>query len=506
MQAPAGVPRSLLARFRHSAGPRPSLTREGALLLALVSLDLALINHAGYISDLALIALGATVAVLLISRSLPSGPPPTWLWAATVAALGLSLLLADFSAWPQGWPVWVYVLAALAAAALITTGHDQVALVVASIGALTFLAVTWRWNPSQIDVLFGLRSAGHALLHGANPYLVVHRSTTIGAPPFVHFTYGPMVAVLAAVGLLFGDPRVISVLAAAGLAAALYRLAGSRCEGLRLAVTVCLAPLMIAMVINAWPMLLVIAGIAWWLVLRRTHRKASIIVLGLTMGCAPVQAGPLLLVLFLRSRRMMTEIVAAVGIGLVIVACFALWTGVRRYWYYTIGIHFHGQVGTGSLSLAGILTLIGRHPLPGFLGIAVAGVVLAVVMVRPAQGPGGVLTDAAVVTIFAMFFAKFAFIDYYFVAYAALWTALAAGTSDHARDWRPATSPGKTPSPRLASAPAGTPAPGTAMFPSETHGVAPGSSTARMRDVRRNPASFRLIRRIGPPLHQRARE
>ncbi|MGA7174024.1 MAG: hypothetical protein WBZ07_00970 [Candidatus Dormiibacterota bacterium] len=450
MEAPAGVPRSPLARFWPSSVPLPSLTREGALLLALFTLDLALVNHAGYISDLALVALGATVALLLICRSLPSGSPPTWLWAAAVAALGLSLLLANFSAWPHGWSVWVYVLAALAAAALIATGHDQVALVVAGVGALTFLAVTWRWDPSQIDVLFGLRSAGHALLHGADPYLAVHRSTTIGAPRLVHFTYGPIVAVLAAVGLLFGDPRVISVLAAAGLAAALYRLAGSRAEGLRVAVTVCLAPLMVAMVINAWPMLVVIAGIAWWLVLRRSHRTASIIVLGLTMGCAPVQAGPLLLVLFLRSRRMMTEIVAAVGIGLVIVACFALWTGIGRYWYYTIGVHFHGQVGTGSLSLAGILTLIGHHPLPGFLGIAAAGLVLALIMTRPTQGFGGILTDAAVVTIFAMFFAKFAFIDYYFVAFAAMWAALAAGSSALSGDWQLEEVPGSAPAPALA--------------------------------------------------------
>jgi hypothetical protein len=441
MQAAGEGSSSILAKFRRSAVRRASPSREGALLLSLVTLDLALINHAGYVSDLSLTALGTTLALLFISRTLPSSPPSTGLWASAVAGLGLSLLLANFTAWPQGWPVWVFVVAALLASALIVTGHNQVALAVGALGGLTFLAVCWRWDPSQIDVLFGLRSAGHALLHGADPYLAVHRSTTVGSPRLVHFTYGPVVALLAAVGLLFGDPRVISVLAAAGLAAALYRLAGSRTEGLRLAVSVCVAPLMIAMVISAWPMLIVICGIAWWLVLRKGHRRAATIVLGVAMGCALVQVGPLLLVLFLRSRRMMTELLVAAGIGLVIVGLFAWWTGFRRYWYYTIGIHFHGHVGTGSLSLAGIINLIGAHPLQGFLGVTATVVLLALVMTRPTPALGGILTDAAAVTTFAMFFAKFAFIDYYFIAFAAIWMALAAGNAATDRSRQSVTAP-----------------------------------------------------------------
>lgn len=428
MRPPAGAFRLPLDGLGHSAVRRQPLTREGALLLSLFTLNSALINHAGYVSDLAVIGLGATVGLLLICRSLPSGPPPTWLWAAVVAGLGLSVFLANFSSWPQGWPVWIFVIGALAAAGLIATGHHRAALAIGALGGLTFLAVCWRWDPSQIDVLYGLRSAGHALLDGRNPYLALHLSTTLGSPRLVHFTYGPVVAALAAVGLLFGDPRVISVLAAAALAAALYQLARSRSEGWQLAVTVCVTPLIIAMVINAWPLLTVVAGIAWWLVLRRRHRVAAIIVLGLTMGCVPVQAGPLLLVMFLRSRREMTEILAAAGIGLVIVAAFALWTGISRYWYYTIGIHFNGTVGRGSLSLAGILTLIGHTHLPGFLGIAVVALAVAWVVYRPTPGLGGALSDAAVVTIVAMFFAKFAFIDYYFVAFAAVWLAIAAGS------------------------------------------------------------------------------
>jgi hypothetical protein len=392
-------------------------------------LNLALINHAGYISDLSLSALGASFGLLLIARMLPSGPPPAWLWALVVAGLGASLLLAHFADWPQGWPVWIYVATALAASLLVALGRTRAALVSGLLGALVFLSVCWRWDPSQIDVLYGLRSAGHALLHGQNPYLPVHPSTTLGAPALVHFTYGPVVAALAAVGLLFGDPRVISVLAALALAAALFQLARKRTTGWRLAVTVTVTPLMIAMVINAWPILIAIAAIAWWLVLRQQHRNLAVLVLGLAVGCALVQVGPLMLVLFLRSRRFMREILVACGLGLLIVLPFAWWTGFAHYWYYTIGIHFHGVVGKGSLSLAGILALIGKHPLPGFLGIAVGALALAWVVARPVPGLGGVLTDAAVVTLFAMFFAKFAFIDYYFIAFAAIWLAIATGSA-----------------------------------------------------------------------------
>ena len=210
MQAPAV---RYWAGFRNWASARPPLTREGALLLSLASLDLALVNRAGYVSDLSLMALGLTLALLLLSRSLPSGPPPTWLWVTVISTLGLSILLANFTDWPQSWPVWEFVIAAVVAAILVGRGHNRAALVVAALGGLTFLAVCWRWDPSQIDVLYGLRSAGHALLRGQNPYLALHPTTTLGAPRLVHFTYGPVVAVAAAIGLLAGDPRVMSALA-----------------------------------------------------------------------------------------------------------------------------------------------------------------------------------------------------------------------------------------------------------------------------------------------------
>ena len=429
MRFPAVEPWVRFGRGRQPSPERTPLTREGVLLVSLFTLDLALINHAGYVSDVSICALGATFAGLLIARKLPSGPPPPWLWATVVAGLGLSLLLANFAGWPQGWPIWLFVATSLAASVLLAIGRNRAALGLGALGSLVFLAVCWRWDPSQIDVLYGLRSAGHALLHGQNPYLPVHPSSTLGGPAFVHFTYGPVVAALAAVGLLFGDPRVVSALAALALAAALFQLARQGTLGWRLAVTVTVTPLMIAMVINAWPILIATSAFAWWLVLRHQHRRAAVAVLSLAMGCALVQMGPLLLVLFLRGRRLMREILVAVVIGLVIVGAFAWWTGFRRHWYYTIGIHFQGAVGKGSLSLAGILDLIGKHPLPGFLGIAVGTVAVAWVVARPASGLGGVLTDAAMVTMFAMFFAKFAFIDYYYIAFASILLAIAAAST-----------------------------------------------------------------------------
>ncbi len=402
------------------------LTREGALLLSLVTLDVALINRAGYITDLAVAAMGATLALLLIARLLPSGPPPTWLWCATTAALGLSVLLANVTGWPHGWPVVVFVVSSLAGAGLALRGHRAWALGTAAAGFFTFLSVTWRWDPSEIDVLYGLRSAGHALLHGANPYLPVHPSTTLGAPALLHFTYGPVVAAFAALGVLLGDPRVISAVCVAALALALFQLASDKDEGWWLMLTVVVSPLVVAMVISAFPLLVAVTGVAWWLVLRRSHRRLATGLLGLVVGCSLVEVGPLMLLLFLRSRRMLAEIVYALAIGLAIVGGFALWTGVGRYWYYTFGIHFHGAVGVGSLSLAGILTLVGDNPLPGFLGLAVGALALAFVLSQPTPGLGGALTGAAIVTLLAMFFAKFAFINYYFVAFTVAWLAIAA--------------------------------------------------------------------------------
>lgn len=474
MHHPGGWHQGVRRWLGQQSGSRPRLTREGALLLALFTLNLALISKAGYFSYLALAALGATFALLLIARILPSATPATPIWAAVVAALGLSLLLAHFTGWPQGWPVSAFVIPALIAAVLVALGRTRAGLLVGALGGLTFLAVCWRWDPSQIDVLYGLRSVGHALLQGHNPYLAVHPSTTLGSPRLVYFTYGPVVAVMAALGLLFGDPRVISALAGLALAGALFQLAPSRAVGWRLAAMVAVTPLMIAVVINGWPVLLAIAAVAWWLVLRSRHRRAAIAVLGLAMGCALIQLGPLLLVLLLRSRRLMTEILVATGIGLVIVGIFAWWTGFQHYWYYAIGIHFHGKVGSGSLSLSGLLTLAGHDPLPGFLGVLIGVLTLVGVTMRPTAGLGGALLDSALVTMFAMFFAKFAFIDYYFIAFVAIWLAIAAQGSDVDRAW---VWPGMLPQTDQAE-PSAQPTPSP---------VAPGDARARspMRSVRR---------------------
>ncbi len=425
MSAPRALPRRAWDRLQERQRRAPLLTREGALLISLVALDLALVSRAGYVSWTSLSALGLCVGVLLIARSLPTGPPQSWLWATAGAALTLSLLAAHFSRWPQGWPVLVFVLAGLGGTLLVWRHRPRPGLALAALGSLVFISVCWRWDPSQIDVLYGLRSAGRALLSGTNPYLPLHPSTTVGAPALVHFTYGPVVAAVAALGLLAGDPRVMSVLALAGLAGALYRLAADRREGQWLVLTLCVAPLVVAMVVSAWPIVFAIDGIAWWLALRPLHRRSGVVLLGLAVGCALVEVGPLLLVLFMRSRKLLVDVLLAAGLGFAIIASFAAWTGFSRYWYYTIGIHFHGAVGVGSLSLAGILTLAHAPTLPGFLGVAVGALVLAWVVSRPTPGLGGALTDAAVVTMFAMFFAKFAFINYYFAAFAAIWLALA---------------------------------------------------------------------------------
>src|SRR5487761_283224 len=140
MNRPGAADKAPQNWIRRLSATWPQLTREGVLLVALVTLDLALTSHYGYFSDLAVSALGVTFALLVLSRRLPSRPPPTWLWGAVVATLGLSMLLATFSDWPQGWPVWVFVLAALAAAALVALGRNREALTVGAVGGLIFLA------------------------------------------------------------------------------------------------------------------------------------------------------------------------------------------------------------------------------------------------------------------------------------------------------------------------------------------------------------------------------
>jgi hypothetical protein len=426
--------RGLRQRLVWRRGPAPParqfpLTREGALLISLVTLDIALVSKSGYISDTSIVALGATVSLLIFARSLPSGQPPPWVWAVAVAGAAASILVNQIAGWPQGWPVAIFFLGGVLAAGLVLIGRDKLALTVAGVGMLCFLSICWRWDPSQIDVLYGLRSAGHALLAGHNPYLGTHPTTTLGAPKRVHFTYGPAVAALAALGLLFGDPRVISAVSAALLALALYCLARRDPSRLRMPLTLAAAPMIVAMIITGWPELLAVTGIAWWLVLRPRHRRASVLALFAACACGIVTIGPVMLYLVLRSRRMLAEtVVAVVAAGVTILAA-ALWTGIGHFWYYWVGIHLTRHVGVGSLSLDGMLTLLGKQALPGFLGVAVT-VVLALWFLRhPTPGLGGALADAALLTVVAMIFAKFAFFNYYFVATFAVWAAAAAADS-----------------------------------------------------------------------------
>ncbi|MGH7608483.1 MAG: hypothetical protein ACREOD_00850 [Candidatus Dormibacteria bacterium] len=425
MTVPAGGPDQLGSLWRRALRIEVGLSREGALLISLVALNLALVSNSGYVGYLALAGMGLCLAMLLIARRQPGGRPSQWLWFAVVASLGLAMLATKFGGWPRGWPLALPMVSAVAAAAMAWRGHRRAALGVGAVGALAFLGVCWRWDPSEIDVLFGMRSAGHALLGLRNPYLPTHPSTTLGAAHLVHFTYGPVVAIGSALGLLFGDPRVISALAAAALAWALLRLSQDRGQGWWLALSVCTAPLISAMIIYAWPLLWTCALTAWWLVLRERHLRLGVAVLALSLGCALVQMGPLLLVFLLRQRRMAREIVVAGCLALALVAAFAWWTGFAHFWYYTIGIHFSEARSRGAISLEGIVTLLGHHSLPGFLGVAAALLAIAYVVLRPRPGLSGLMMDGTLVTLVAMFFARLAFINYYFVAATTIWLAVA---------------------------------------------------------------------------------
>ena len=105
------------------------------------------------------------------------------------------------------------------------------------------------------------------------------------------------------------------------------------------------------MVHQSWVDVYMMAGIVWWLALRRDHRGWATV--ALTAGLMVKFTSLVLLApAFLWSRRGRVEIVLAVVSSLLVMLPFALVTGVGTFVYSLFGYQLHLPFRTDSLSLA----------------------------------------------------------------------------------------------------------------------------------------------------------
>jgi hypothetical protein len=292
------------------------------------------------------------------------------------------------------------------------------------------MAVTWNWGAGKIDVLSAVSGATAALLHGANPYGPVF-TMYIGQYPghvHAHFVYGPIVPVLAALGWLVGDVRVMSVAALGVTFAGLWLLArqgGHRVDAYRVAALAIASPFNVGMVNRGWVEVYIVAGVVMWLALRGLRRRLAVACLGVALLVNPLT--PLVLLpAFLWSRRARREIVAA-AIGAAIFALpFILIAGVGPFYSAVIGFQLSMPTWPGALTVTAFTLQSWHLALSSLVTVMVVLIALAVFGWRGRPHClGDLAVQAAVLLLAAFLFAKLAFFNEYYLAAAMLVTGLA---------------------------------------------------------------------------------
>ncbi len=363
-------------------------------------------------------------------------------WLVITIGCGLTNLLyiRQFHRQPDLQVLATILLTALtAAAAWLPRGRlSRVLLGLAGASLVGLTAAGMFWGSADIDVFTALQGAAEAVIHGRNPYGPVFRYFVEVRPNLLqtvapnlvwgHFPYGPIVPILAVPGRLLGDVRVMSMLCVLVTVAGLWRLAAqgdSASDAHRVVALALASPLWVGMVHEGWVDVYMMAGIVWWLGLRRDHPGWA--TLALAAGVM-VKFTSLLLLLpaFLWSRRGRREIVLAVLCSLLVMVPFALITGVGTFVYSLVGYQLNLPFRTNSLSLAALLYHLTRIELPTvlpFLPLAVGAAWIAW-RGRP-RSEGDLALQAALLNVAAFILAKQAFFNYYFVTEVLLLAAMA---------------------------------------------------------------------------------
>lgn len=377
-----------------------------------------------------LIALCA-VLCLVASRRAAVPPSPVIVALAIAAQTVLSPVYL--------LPLWAMYLAgaALTLVPLLrrpTLGWAIAALVAIASGAVAAVQ-WWGWSASHIDVFAEVQGSTAALLHGQNPYAPVYSVFLDSA--YLHpvygsgsFDYGPAVVLLSMPARLLGDVRyTVLALNLAILAAVMvwaWRSGVAARLGPGIAALWVASPFVPFMVLLEWTDSFSMAGFAWWLVLRDRHRGWATVSLTLALASKPSML-PLMLPLMLGTRGVWRELVRAAAGTALIALPFALWTGIPQFVYDTVGIYGDLPTRRDSVNLDGISWALGHGFLPA--GLLLLGTVAAAAAfaLRRARDYGDLLVLGAGLMVMVCFFAKQAFLNYYYNAAIALLFVVGAG-------------------------------------------------------------------------------
>ena len=352
-----------------------------------------------------------------------------WIWPLAAVGLSLMNLAPGLDPTSSATQACLSLLLAGVAGTLCLVPWRRRARLLASIGVGTDLALAANrivWGRADIDVFWFTQRSTERLLNGLNPYGMAYPTTTPGLLA-AHFPYGPALLVLAAPFRLLGDIRGTNAAAMVVLFVCVAILArrhsGEARAGRYVAVALAL-PFSPFMIVQAWPEVYPVAGVALWFVLRPRFPKWSIVALGVGLCTVPT-ALPLVVFPWLWWRDARREITAACLVAVLICVPFALWAGAGKFFADTVLLQLHLAPRTDALSINGMLSHLGRPLLPGWVGVSVSALCLITFAVWGVRKWDSALLMGAVLTLLAFVTAKWAFFDYYFIVDMGIVLALA---------------------------------------------------------------------------------
>lgn len=382
--------------------------------------------------------LGFALIVMAGALSFGAIGRPHRLPRPAVAAGAIALLNVFEPTYMFTTPVKVAVGLFFAAALLVRRSFLRWGLI--SCGVLvSALAVAnvWRWGWASMDVFTEVQGAAAALLHGQNPYSSsytvllswAHGRAVFGTSPFC---YGPVVVLLSIPSRLLGDVRLTALALNLSIlgAALVWTHRNAPAKGLGTVVTALWAasPFVPFMVLTEWTDTFCVAGFAWWLVLRDRQPRWATLILALGLASKP-SVVLLLLPMLIWVETARRQLIWALAGALMILAPFALWTGIPQFFYDTVGVFTDLPVRTDGVTVDGLSFVLGNRLLPGWT--LAAGIALSVTLFasRRPRDYGAMLVAGAGLVVFVCLFGKQAFLNYYFIAAVAMLLAIGAGES-----------------------------------------------------------------------------
>ncbi|MDQ2961249.1 MAG: glycosyltransferase 87 family protein [Candidatus Dormibacteraeota bacterium] len=382
-----------------------------------------------FVLGVALVVLACVFCYMAIGR-------PSTLPGAAICTVAIALQTCLQPAFLLPPPAVYAVGLVIAAVPLVRSGRFAWPLIAAgAVSNAWAVAAAWTWGSAPIDVFAEVQGATAAFLSGHNPYSPVFKvfldqqngHVTFGTGSFC---YGPMVVLLSIPARLLGDVRLTVVaLNLAILAAVLVwaRRAGHDGRMTRMLTALWLAsPFVPFMVLTEWTDSFCVAGMAWWLVLRERHRAWATV--ALTMGIASKPSVLLVMVpLLFWMREVRREVIWSAAATAVIVAPFALWTGLPQFVYDTVGVFADLPIRHDGVTVDGVASIVGHAFVPGGLLVVGIAVSLAAFTLRRPRDYGSLTASGAGLLIAVCLFGKQAFLNYYYIAGMVLLFTIASG-------------------------------------------------------------------------------